>query len=39
MTANTSRRMISAMQVSLDCFVEDLDGKTDWIDSWRMRSS
>jgi dihydrofolate reductase len=26
--------MISAMQVSLDGFVEDSDGKTDWIDSW-----
>lgn len=34
MTANTSRKMICAMQVSLDCFVEDTDGKTDWIDSW-----
>jgi dihydrofolate reductase len=26
--------MISAMQVSLDGFVADTDGKTDWIDSW-----
>jgi dihydrofolate reductase len=34
MTANTSRKMISAMQVSLDGFIEDADGKTDWVDSW-----
>jgi dihydrofolate reductase len=34
MTANKSRKMISAMQVSLDGFVEDSDGKTDWVDSW-----
>jgi dihydrofolate reductase len=34
MTANTSRKMISAMQISLDGFVEDTDGKTDWVDSW-----
>jgi dihydrofolate reductase len=34
MTANTSRKMVSAMQVSLDGFVEDPDGKTDWVDSW-----
>ena len=34
MTANTSRKMISAMQISLDGFVEDPDGKTDWVDSW-----
>lgn len=34
MTVSTSRKWISAMQVSLDGFVEDLDGKTDWIDSW-----
>ncbi len=34
MTANTSRKFISAMQVSLDGFVEDADGKTDWVDSW-----
>ena len=26
--------MISAMQISLDGFVEDSDGKTDWVDSW-----
>jgi dihydrofolate reductase len=26
--------MISAMQVSLDGFVEDTEGKTDWVDSW-----
>ena len=34
MAANTSRKMISAMQVSLDGFVEDTNGKTDWVDSW-----
>ncbi|HMI02742.1 MAG TPA: dihydrofolate reductase family protein [Pedobacter sp.] len=34
MTENTSRKMISAMQVSLDGFIEDLDGKSDWVDSW-----
>jgi dihydrofolate reductase len=34
MTTNTSRKMISAMQVSLDGFVEDTDGKTDWVESW-----
>ena len=31
---NTSRKMISEMQVSLDGFVEDTDGKTEWVDSW-----
>ena len=34
MTDNRSRKMISAMQVSLDGFVEDADGKTDWVESW-----
>jgi len=34
MTTNSSRKMISAMQVSLDGFVEDSDGKTDWVESW-----
>lgn len=34
MTDNTSRKMISAMQVSLDGFVEDANGKTDWVESW-----
>jgi dihydrofolate reductase len=34
MAANTSRKMISAMQVSLDGFVEDADGNTDWVESW-----
>jgi dihydrofolate reductase len=34
MTGNSSRKMISAMQVSLDGFIEDTDGKTDWVDSW-----
>jgi dihydrofolate reductase len=34
MTDNTFRKMISAMQISLDGFVEDSDGKTDWVESW-----
>lgn len=34
MADKTSRKMISAMQVSLDGFVEDADGKTDWVESW-----
>ena len=34
MTTNTSRKLISAMQVSLDGFVEDAEDKTDWVDSW-----
>jgi dihydrofolate reductase len=34
MTTNMSRKMISAMQISLDGIVEDPDGKTDWVDSW-----
>ncbi len=34
MTTNSSRKMISAMQISLDGFVEDTNGKTDWVDSW-----
>jgi dihydrofolate reductase len=33
-TTRSSRKFISAMQISLDGFVEDSDGKTDWIDSW-----
>ncbi len=34
MTTNTSRKMISAMQVSLDGYIEDPEGKTDWVESW-----
>ncbi|MEJ1238406.1 dihydrofolate reductase family protein [Chryseolinea sp. T2] len=34
MAANTSRKMISAMQVSLDGFIEDSDGKAEWVESW-----
>ena len=30
----TNRKFISAMQISLDGFIEDTEGKTDWIDSW-----
>lgn len=30
----SKRKMISAMQISLDGFVEDSDGKTDWVESW-----
>lgn len=34
MAKHNSRRMISAMQVSLDGFIEDADVKTDWVESW-----
>jgi dihydrofolate reductase len=34
MTTDTSRKMISAMQVSLDGYIEDPEGKTDWVESW-----
>ncbi|MGC3945482.1 MAG: dihydrofolate reductase family protein [Chryseolinea sp.] len=34
MAASTSRKMISAMQVSLDGFIEDSDGKTEWVETW-----
>lgn len=34
MKDNTSRKMISAMQISLDGFIEDAGGKTDWVTSW-----
>jgi dihydrofolate reductase len=30
----SSRKFISAMQISLDGFVEDADGKTDWVETW-----
>jgi dihydrofolate reductase len=33
-TSSNSRKMISAMQISLDGFVADTEGQTDWIDSW-----
>lgn len=32
-TTNT-RKLISAMQISLDGFIEDDNGTTDWVDSW-----
>lgn len=34
MTNQNSRKMISAMQVSLDGFIEDSEVKTDWVESW-----
>jgi dihydrofolate reductase len=30
----SSRKFISAMQISLDGFVEDAAGKTDWVETW-----
>jgi dihydrofolate reductase len=34
MTANTSRTMIAALQVSLDGFTQGPNGEKDWVDSW-----
>jgi dihydrofolate reductase len=34
MTANTSRTMIAALQVSLDGFIQGPNGEKDWVDSW-----
>ena len=34
MTSNTSRRMIAALQVSLDGFTQGPNGEKDWADSW-----
>jgi len=34
MTSQTSRKMIAALQVSLDGFIEGPDGEKDWADSW-----
>ena len=34
MASNTSRRMIAALQVSLDGFIEGPQGEKDWADSW-----
>jgi hypothetical protein len=28
------RRIISAMQISVDGYVEDRDGKLGWVDTW-----
>src|SRR5262245_51816416 len=28
------RRIISAMQVSVDGYIEDAEGKLDWVESW-----
>jgi dihydrofolate reductase len=28
------RRIISAMQISVDGYIEDRDGKLDWVDTW-----
>ena len=34
MTSQTSRKMIAALQVSLDGFIEGPEGEKDWADSW-----
>lgn len=34
MTSNTSRKMIAALQVSLDGFTQGPNGEKDWADSW-----
>ena len=34
MTSQTSRKMIAALQVSLDGFIQGPEGEQDWADSW-----
>jgi dihydrofolate reductase len=34
MAPNTSRKMIAALQVSLDGFTQGPNGEKDWVDSW-----
>ena len=34
MASSTSRKMIAALQVSLDGFVQGPNGEKDWVDSW-----
>jgi len=34
MTSQASRKLIAALQVSLDGFVQGPDGEQDWADSW-----
>ena len=34
MASNPSRKMIAALQVSLDGFVQGPNGEKDWVDSW-----
>jgi dihydrofolate reductase len=34
MTSHASRKLIAALQVSLDGFVQGADGEQDWADSW-----
>ena len=34
MASNSSRKMIAALQVSLDGFIQGPDGEKDWADSW-----
>jgi len=34
MASNTSRKMIAALQVSLDGLVQGPNGEKDWVDSW-----
>src|SRR4051812_5337693 len=34
MTSHASRKMIAALQVSLDGFIQGPEGEKDWADSW-----
>ena len=34
MASNTSRKMVAALQVSLDGFTQGPNGEKDWVDSW-----
>ena len=34
MASKSSRKMIAALQVSLDGFIQGPDGEKDWADSW-----
>ena len=34
MPSNTSRKMIAALQISLDGFTQGPNGEKDWVDSW-----
>jgi dihydrofolate reductase len=39
MTTNNSRKMIAALQVSLDGFIQGPEGEKDWADSWASASA